>query len=277
MSEQPEGVTEAPISEPVETQAPANEGVADGNPAWQPVLEKLPESLHPLVRPELEAWDKGVQEKLEGLRNEYSQQLDVFKDYQRFIDDGVDFNTAATALDVYRQINDDPQAVYDAIGKFFNLTPAQAAEVAETLDDVSGDGLDDLADPRISQLTKEVEELKAALSERATAEEQKRQDEQLNQELSQLKEKHGEFDEQFVLTQMVGMGIPAEKAVQNYLNMVEKIRGESAPSEPAAPAPKVTSANGGSIPISPSKRTSEMSGRETRELVVEMLKSAKEG
>jgi len=244
---------------------------SSGNPAWGEFLEALPTSLHSQVTPILEKWDKGVQQRFQSIHDEYAA-------YKPFKEQNVDPDTIQYALGLVNALEQDPKRVWESMGEYYNLTPAQMQQVAEAQqqqspsnDESPWDADTDTAeyvDPRISQLEQGVKQLAEVIMTQKQAEAQAAEDAKLTNELTSLKEKYGEYDENFVLGQMLN-GVAAEDAVKNYTTMVERIRTEA--NRP--PAPKVMGGGSSALP-SESVNPAKMSEKQRRELATQMLRNA---
>lgn len=271
MSEQPidttpqEPTDAAPDqAEVTQSEAPAESqggaGVGGINPAWSPLLEALPESLHHLVQPHLQQWDKGVQDRFAEINAKYDP-------WKEFMDSGTDPETAAQALSILQQINEDPQAIYNSLGEYFGYGTAQAATPGanQELDGESDTG--DYVDPKMAELEQGFQALANIILEQQQTTQAAQEDQALEQELSSMHAKHGDFDETFVLTQMLN-GASADEAISAWEGVVNKIQSGSV--KPPAP---VVMGNGGGVPVS-QKDVTGMSGQQTRGMVAEILRQA---
>lgn len=90
------------------------------NPAWDPILELIPEQLHSRVIPHLSKTDKHVQ----SLQQTYAP-------FKQFIDNGVTADVINQGLSLGQAIANDPQSVYDALREKFDLTHDEAIKVLE--------------------------------------------------------------------------------------------------------------------------------------------------
>jgi hypothetical protein len=70
------------------------------------LLGVLPSSLHSQVKPVLEKWDKGVQQRFEQVQSQYSP-------YKSFAEQQVSPNDIEVALGIAQQINADPAKFYE--------------------------------------------------------------------------------------------------------------------------------------------------------------------
>lgn len=107
------------------------------HPAWAEILEVLPDSLHPLVKPRLEKWDKGVQERFTKVQSEYEP-------YKPFV--GTDPEQINASMALAKMIAENPRSFYDRLGQMYGeqwgLNDGQG-QSADDADDYSLDGFDD--------------------------------------------------------------------------------------------------------------------------------------
>src|SRR5690606_3718754 len=68
LSQDPPAQEDAPEVTPEPQEEVAEGGI---NPAWQPFLKDVPESLHRLVTPAFAAWDKSVQNRFSEVNKKY--------------------------------------------------------------------------------------------------------------------------------------------------------------------------------------------------------------
>jgi hypothetical protein len=235
-----------------------------GNPAWQPILDALPTSLHSQVTPVLQEWDKGVQQRFNAIHEEYAP-------YKPLKEQGADPETINYALNLVNALNENPEQVWKSMGEYYNLTPAEQAQVKAEQDN-QPDWMDneEYVDPRIAKLEEGVQVMAKVLAEEQQAKAQAAEDARLNQELGDLKEKYGEYDENYVLGRMLN-GDSAEDAIKGYQAITEKILAEH--NRPAAP--KVLGGGGGGV-ANTSINPAKLSESERRQLAVEMLAKAKQ-
>ena len=98
------------------TSSDSNEG-SGLNPAWNPLLEKLPTSLHPLVTPELSKWDKNFQTKLQEVQSGYKP----YEAYKEFVDAGVPVDQLQKAQHLYSLLKENPEFIYNQLKDFYGF------------------------------------------------------------------------------------------------------------------------------------------------------------
>lgn len=235
------------------------------NPAWESVLSVLPEEFHPTVTQEFQKWDQSAQKRIEDVNSQLAQ----FEAYKPFVENGIAPEYLEQGAQFLHQLNTNPQAVYEALKEMYGSE--EGAGIEEDDDDES----EVFQDPRVDQLNQQVE----LVAQTVLMQQQEKLNEQASQELDReltgLREKHGDFDERYVLSlAAVNDGLTLEQAVQSYQQMAQNIL--QANPRPFAPTVMGNTSGGTGLPsqaIDPTK----LGGKETRNLVAEMLKAANEG
>jgi hypothetical protein len=151
-------------------QQPVENDPPQGHPAWQEILNGVPEDLHPLLRNKLEAWDRGVEAKLQGVRQEYEA-------YQPLVENEVPFEAVEQALWLAQQLEQNPDAVVqqaiDAFGLDFVAKAAAAANEEDDNDMPFGDDFEGLEDhPAFKEMQQKAEEAHQAVQAQREAEEE---------------------------------------------------------------------------------------------------------
>lgn len=196
------------------------------------------------------------------------QRIDAYEPLKQWEDlqkSGITPDYAGTALNLFSIIENNPRQVYDTIGKYLNITPAEAKEAVETLEEEGGD------DPRIQTMQQQLDTLtQIALAQRqqTTAEKQAAdQDAAVEKEIGAVKKKYGdsEVNEEEVLMRMLHKGMTAEQAHLEFSGLVTNIRK-------TRPSPMVIG-GGGAVP----RKTIDvksLSGADTKSLVAQMMEQA---
>lgn len=248
-------------------QGNVDDGNAPGqNPAWNDVLSVIPEQYHQQVTPYFQQWDQSAQSRVEQANSQVKQ----FEPYKDFVDHGIDPDELQQGLRLMYEINQNPQAVYDALANAYNLGPG----VGNT-DDDEGDEEDNYnpqgyQDPRFDQLQQGVELVSQIVLNEQNEKLARQAEQELDTELSGLREKHGDFDERYVLAMMQN-DMSGEDAVKAYQGMVNNLLQNNP--RPFAPSILGNSAGGSGLPsqaIDPTK----WNGNQTRDMVAQMLAQA---
>lgn len=250
--------------------------VAD-NPAWTDFLSGFPASMHDQIKPHLTKWDEGVSSRINAVHSEWA-------DFKPYKDAGVTPDTLNQAYGIYQAINDNPQEVYRILGETYGLGVAPPEVIPTPVPNGQGQVNpqaqpnqptgDEYEQGQGGQFNPEVARLQAITENMANillAQEQQRQqaseDALLDNELKQAHEKHGKFDEDFVL-RYLNSGMNMEQAVGAYNSMLNQARSDA--NRPGAPT---TLSGSGPLPsqqVDPTK----LNGSDTRKLVAEMYRAA---
>lgn len=243
--------------------SPAGETAPGPNPAWNDVLSVLPEQFHSVVTPHFQQWDQAAQKRIEQANQSVSQ----FEPFKPFLENGISPEDLEQGLQLMYQINQDPKAVYEALGQAYNLTPAQVEAVIE------GEGEEEeepqnFQDPRYDQLQQGLDLVAQTLLQQEQQKISAQADAELDAELNSLREKFGTFDERYVLS-LVANGATMEEAATAYQSLTQNILQQNP--RPFAPSVMGNSGGGTGLPsqaIDP--RT--LGDKERRALVAQMLK-----
>jgi hypothetical protein len=229
------------------------------NPAWNELLGAVPSQLHGVIKPHLQKWDQGVQERFQKVHSDYEP-------WKPYAEAGISPDEVNYALNLLEAINTDPQRVYDALAQHLGIkgVPQNGSypEQGESGTDEGG-----FEDPRLQEL----EEGYKNLAQITLAQHQKEQDAEADAELDKylktLTEKFGEYDERYVLA-MIGAGVDGEEAVQSFQEMVNTAK--TAQNRP--PSPTVMSPGGG-LP-SQTVNPNLMNEKDRKALLASMLQAA---
>lgn len=264
----PEGTAEPTLATgPVESVTPVAEATPaeiKQNPAWAPILEVLPKQLHALVEPKLKEWDQGVSKKFE----EAAAQRKAYENYQEFVDSQVDPEMIRAGISLLQQIQEDPRAVYDQMGTHFEFNK-QTGEIEE----VPNGEVDPYADPteaKVAQLEQQVQQLTQFIQNGQQASEQKANDKALEDHLTALQTEFGEYDREYVLTQMAA-GASGPDAVKSYMALVDSIKKDA-----LKPAPVVIGGGKGGVAVAETPDTGKMNPAERKNYVAQLLGRAKQ-
>lgn len=225
------------------------------NPAWGELLGVIPTQLHPIVKPHLQKWDQGVQQRFQQVHSQYEP-------WQNISDQGVTPDDVVQALGILQTINDDPQRVFEALAEHLGVSLDGEQGEAET-----DEGVQEFNDPRFDELQSTVQNMANIILAQHQQQTEAEEDAALDAHLNDLKEKFGDYDERYVLA-MMDTGMSGEDAVQQY----QQLLSGAASQINRPPAPRILTPGGGlpSQAVNPSQLTDK--GR--RNLVVQMLESA---
>lgn len=241
-------------------------GGGNDNPAWAEILQVLPTSLHSQVRPALEKWDRGVQQRFEQVQQQYSP-------YKSFAEQKVSPEDIEVALGIAQRINTDPTGFFQTFQEMFKdqLGNAQGQGQSAEGNDPEFD-LDDYTqqqqqdDPRLLQIQQQQEMLNQWFMEQQNQKMQEEADAALENDLKNLHDQYGDFNERYVLG-LAMAGVPLEDAVKEYQGIVGGAGRQPDPNVPNVLTP------GGGLPaeqVDPRK----LDGPGTRSVVEQMLRAA---
>jgi hypothetical protein len=260
---------ESGAGEEVQGNIPDQDNSPGPNPAWNDVLSVLPEQFHSVVTPHFQKWDQSAQSQVEKANNS----LKEFEGFKPFAEHGITPDEIEQGLRLMFEINNNPQNVYQALGNAYNFGNSPGAGNAASAED-DDEGIDQSTiDPDILNKLNQHDGLLQAVSQIVLNDAQAKQaataDAELNSELDKLREDHGDYDEDYVLTKMMN-GMSGEDAVGAYKALVAQF----AP-KPFAPTLLGNNSGGGSGIPSNAIDPTKLSGPETRNLVAQMLAAAK--
>lgn len=200
-----------------------------GNPAWKPILDVLPESLHGIVTPVLQEWDKGVQQRFQEIRSEYSE----LEPYKKFVEANIDPGYAEQAIILADQLQREPAKIVTQINEAWNLgfIPKDEAEKLgqsshEDGDngDLFDDGTDIFKDPRVKAMKEALDNLQTEYMTDKQREEQEEALSEFEDYLDTLEQTYTDpereggplpFNRMFV-TALISQGVDGETAVKQY-------------------------------------------------------------
>lgn len=220
---------------------------------WAEYLEPLPESVRPLVEPTFKKWDADVTQRFQ----QYSQTLEPYKAWDPVIQEFQDPQVAQQAAALMQAINEDPERVYRALAEQFGFGDQGAEE--PTTEESSPE---DYVDPEFATYRQMTENMAAIMLAQQQAEEAAREDAALDNYLTELKTKYGDFDDEYVLAHM-HLGMDGEQAVAKFQGLLNQ-RLAQVPT-----APTILGAGGGlpSQAIDPA----QMNSKDVKNLVAQML------
>lgn len=239
---------------------PTGDNSPGHNPAWDEVLSVLPEQFHSVVTPHFQKWDQAANQRVESVNSQLAQ----FEAYKPYVEHGINSDELEQGLRLLYEINNNPQNVYQALQNAYNFgqpeAPNQESEEGEELN----------LPPEIMEKLQSHDGMLNAVAQIVLNDAQAKQDaaadSALEKELSDLKAAHGEYDEDYVLAKMQ-LGMSGEDAVKSYQALVQRIT-------PQPFAPTLLGSSGGNGVPSNAIDPTKLSGKETRNLVAEMLAAA---
>jgi hypothetical protein len=190
-----------------------------GNPAWEEFYNAIPENyreeVQPLINPVLEKWDRGVQQRFES-----------YKPFEKYVNDKIDPQVVDYAMNLLDTLNDNDGAleVFNQLGSYLEGQGLLGQEEGEGNNQPAEEVDWSQVPPAIRQQIEQLQSSFGTLAEHQLMTQQQRieaeEDEALDRELTQLREKHGDYDEDWVLAKMVN-GMSAEEAVTSYVSWLD--------------------------------------------------------
>lgn len=192
----------------------------NGNPAWNEFFDAIPEDyrdeVKPFVEPVLQKWDQGVQ-----------KQFETYNPYKKYVDEKVDPQVMDYAMNLLDTLNDNDGAlqVFNQLGSYLEENGLIGQEETKkepesTKEEVNWDNLPPGLKHQFEQMQQMTSMLaEAQINDRRTKQEAD-EDAQLERELASLREKYGDYDEDYVLAKMVN-GMDAEDAVKSYTEWLD--------------------------------------------------------
>lgn len=253
-------------------QAPTGE-----NPAWGELLGVLPSSLHQTVKPYLEKWETGVNERFSKVQSQYDP-------YKPFLE--VDPQQIDASLQLAQLIASDPRSFYDKMtahyGSEWGLAGQGQQEQQNNADDYSLDGLDEEGnDLSNNPLIQQIREQQDTIANFLAAQVQQQQEAAQAQAVEQAGQQIQTELANVAATYKVDTIPPqAEKmmislALQNEGMTIEQAAAEVMPlfaNQTQAPAARILTPGGG-VPAN-NIDTAKLSPQDTRSMVMQMLAEA---
>jgi len=252
-------MSQQPVENSDQPGTPNPEHQSNGHPAWQEILDTIPDpGLQELIKPKLEEWDKGVQQKLQQVREPYEP-------YQELVKNEIPKEEIEQALWIAHMFNTNPQEIVQKAIENFNLdfvpkgqVQQQQVSSSHDLDDEDEDYEDNSSSlsglenhPAFKAMMEKVEQANQILTQQQQKEQQEQEQTEFEQYLENLhKGENGEtveFDDLYVAS-LMQQGMDANDAIQSYQNLikagVEKATGGQQQQQQAPPV--VMGGNSGS-------------------------------
>lgn len=231
-----------------------------------PFLSAVEESDRPIVEKYIKDWDAGVTKKFQ----------EIHSTYQPYKDLGADPETLGSAMQLFMALNSDPigtleilqEGYKDYMGEFDDNSGQPDGGTVHSVPEF--EGLPPQAAEYIKGLESQLSEVHEFMQESRTEKQEQQEMAQLDKTLSDMHNKHGDFDEDYVLVQLAN-GYPPEKAIERYNQFVEKVVS----SRNKKPAPKLPGV--GSLPSGQVDASKIKGPTDRKALVAQILASSQEG
>lgn len=237
------------------------------NPAWSPMLEKIPGQLHPMVTPYLRDWDKNFQTELQKVQSQYEP-------YKPFLEQQVSPEQIEQALGLFRLADSDPRRLYDELANYYGYGTDQGQQqVDEGSFDINSGEEGEQLPPELAELRQNQEMLAQVLVAQHQQEQLAAAEKQIDEEIATIKTAHPDLteDEETMIFQLAAAtGQTLTEAADNLLKYKNSAIEQAAASRPAAPS--VMSATG-TVPGAPPVNPRELDRKGTKNLVASLLQN----
>lgn len=241
---------------------PTGESSPGQNPAWGEALSAIPEQFHSVLTSHFQKWDQDAQGRITSVND----QLKAYEPYKDFVDNGISAEDLVQGYQILHQINQDPQAVYNALAEAFEFGQQSEGEGEE---EEGEEGTQNFQDPRFDQLQNGLDLVAQTLLQQEQRKIQDQADSRLDAEIEQMQEKYGPgFNQDFFLSLMAN-GYSSDQAAEKYAALTQNILQQNP--RPFAPTVMGNSNGGTGLPsqaIDPTK----LGGKERRNLVAELVR-----
>lgn len=250
MSEMGSGVGEPIGIDPTTGFDPAAEQPDSPGSMVNPFLKNVNPADRPVLERYLKDWDANVTRRFQSIHDQYRPYKDLG-----------DVDTIQSAMAVYKMLDSDPMQIYKLLQESLAdelASSGQSPQVGQPAMQPGATGPHEVwgeLPPAAIEKLGQMEQLLTAMAERLIdGDKQKKQaddDAHLEQTLNSLREKFGDFDEEYVLSKMF-RGMKPEEAVQAYKQFVTGIVSQNG----GRPAPRLLT-GAGSIPTGQQPANSE--------------------
>lgn len=255
----------------------ANAGTGDTgnsngfNPAWSSMLEKLPKEFHNSIAPDLKAWDQNFQTKTQEVQSRYEP-------YNFLVEGEISPEQVQTALQIMSVMEADPQGFHKNMGEFYKDQWGQGQQEVEesepqfSLDGEGNEEFDITQHPKFQELMQNQDVLANYLASQIQDQRTAEAEKEIAAQETELKEKYGDWDEDFVYSYAIQNEVELEDAVKKFVQLRDGIKNQPRASDSA---PSVFSPSG-SVPSS-QPAPGSLSSKDTRNLVAEILARSNQG
>lgn len=219
------------------------------HPAYQEILDALPDSLHPAIIPVLKKWDAGVTQKFQEIHASYED----LKPFKQFVENNIAPDYVEQAIILADELQRDPHKVVNRINESWELgylNPEQAKELTQAQQQSnppSGDEGEDLfgnlnndddimSNPKVKAMMESLTQIQQEFDSRKQAEEQEAEISEFEEYLDTLEAKVAEsnlpFNRLFV-TALIHQGVDGEEAVKQYHEVIAQAAGSTQNTEQA--------------------------------------------
>lgn len=239
------------------------------NPAWQPFLDKLPEELHSIVIPELQSWDKTMQDKVQGLQEQYAP-------YKPLVENDIDYDVIQQSLLIANHLQTDPEDFIRKAMDNFGINFDDNGEEEEE-EDMTYDGEDISNHPMFKAMQEKLEEVTGVIQTQTEAEQKRQQETELDNLFTAKQEEKGEFDRLYVASLMAS-NIPVDQAIDMYHETINTaVAAKMGSQQPQQTTPPVVMGGSGTAGSGTGAEPIEMgklSNGEVTDLAIQFMQKA---
>lgn len=203
------------------------------NPKWNTLLSKIPPEFHNQIIPDLQEWDRGVQQRFTEIKSEYAE----YEKFKPLVENNIDYDYVAQAVTLADELQRDAPKVISQINEAWNLgfvskedaeKLGQSAGDSTDKDDFFNEGDDILKHPQVKAMQEALEQLQQTYESDKTAQQQQEEEDariaKFESDLDALEKKYTQpedgsdpqpFNRLFV-TALMAQDIDGDEAVRQY-------------------------------------------------------------
>lgn len=173
---------------------------SNGNPAWKPFLDVVPNAFHKQVEPVLREWDQNFNNKLNQVQSQYAP-------YKQFLDQQVSPDQLTQGMRLMQMIAENPRAFYDRMTEHYagewGLNSGQGTDEDDSTFDLDDQEqnygqLSPQQQQEFEQLRQQQTVMAQYLAQELETKEQAKYDQQVDQEFKEVSTKYGELTQAHV-------------------------------------------------------------------------------
>lgn len=231
------------------------------NPAFQSLLNDLPQDLHSKVIPHLKQWDSSVNQRFQKVQQGYES-------WKPIINMGVAPDTVQAGLNLVNLLESNPEALYKALVDYYKFGDQEdkSSQGQTTEPSVEEDPYKD----KFAQMERGFNTLAEHVIQQRQQEEESRYDAALDQEFKAAKDKYGDiFDEEWIAARcLANPNLTIDQAAGMYQQWYQQQMSKF------GAKPLIMGGGGGGLPQE-NLDVRKLDGKQTRSLVAQMIEHAK--
>lgn len=235
------------------------------NPAWNNLLSRVPQGLHGQILPELQQWEKNYTQGMQKVHSQYAG-------YKPFLDQQIAPEQLNEAYMIRQALEQDPLKFVQALIEHYGLQlPTEQGQPNENPEEENPFDLSQ--NPEWQNQQQIVNTMAQALLLQNQQAQEAQEDAELDAQFESAKQRHGEFDEDYVMKHLYFSGADnvdeamMDEAIEAWKEHVQGVvQNYRSPSQNAP----VIMGGGGGLP-SQQTPVGSMSGNQRRALVAQTL------